>query len=415
MGLFSAFKDTFGVVEFKANELIIPQSTVAEIHDDISSAMDGPTSVTVSAVVACARVIAEGLALPPCSVDQLNATGGKTAAMDHPLYDLLTPSGTGPNKLQTAFEFKEMNGLHAALTGDAFSFINRSRRKPFEILELIPIDPATVTIVASSTLGEPVSYLIGGTRFAPDVIFHFKGPSYYSHTGINPLTQARTAIGLACAAETFGANLFKNGARPGGIVGVNGTVSPEQLEAIRTAWNGRGRGLANAHSTAFLPADVSYTPLASTANDAQWIETRRFQIEDVCRYFRVSPTKVFQALGSQSYASVEQAHIAHDQDTDALWHERFVQAANKQLLTKAERASGLRITLDNRAALRGTAVERMTYYQLGISNGVFTRNEVREMEGFDRIDDASADTLTPAANLFGPSSTPSVTPDTPSD
>jgi phage portal protein BeeE len=129
----------------------------------------------------------------------------------------------------------------------------------------------------------------------------------------------------------------------------------------------------------------------------------------------VSPTKVFASDGSQSYASVEQAHIAHDQDTDAQWHERFVQSANKALLTPKEREQGLRVMIDNRAALRGTAVDRMTYYTAGIAAGIITRNEAREMEGYDRHDDPAADALTPAANLFGNHPTPTADESAPSD
>jgi HK97 family phage portal protein len=177
-------------------------------------------------------------------------------------------------------------------------------------------------------------------------------------------------------------------------------LTEPQIAAFKEQWAAQQQGVGNAHRTMFLTGAFNYTPMGTTANDAQWIESRRFQIEEICRFFRVSPIKVFEQLGSQSYASVEQAHIAHDQDTDLHWHERFCQSANKALLTPKERASGLCVSLDNRSILRGTAGERMSYYSAGIQAGLLTRNECREMEGFDKSDDPLANQLTPAANLF---------------
>lgn len=397
------FSDLFGPVEQKAsvNVLDIPQRSTAEIQGDLEASLGMATATNVSAVVACARVISEGLALPPCAVVQKNASGGSSEALAHPLHNLISSDGRGPNARQTSFEFREQVGLHKALTGNAFVFINRSVRDG-SILELIPFDPGAVNVVVDPRIGSPLYYRVGSQNFASEVIWHLKGPAWLDHKGVDAVAQARSAIGLACATETYGANLFKNGARPGGIIGIKGVVDADQLAKVREAWNAQYSGNGNSHKTALLPADIDYKPLSHSANDAQWIESRRFQIGEICRYFRVSPTKVFQSLGSQSYASVEQAHIAHDQDTDAPWHERFVQSANKALFTDAERKAGYRVTIDNRAALRGTAKERMEYYTKGVAAGIFTRNEAREMEGFDRSDDPSADELTPAVNLFGP-------------
>lgn len=374
-----------------------PEAVEAALREKMG--MDAGTTA-VSAVHACARVIAEGLALPPCYLHR--ETGrGRVAAVEHPLYNLLNRS---PNARQTSYEFREQIGWHLAFNNNAHVFINRSQRTG-EIRELLPIDPGNVSIVVDQTkLGGDVQYFLYGMRVPSSQIWHLKGPAWLSYEGAPTINAARNAIGLATATEVYGANLFKNGAKPGGILSpANGTVlSAEQVRDLTEFWNAQMKGVGNAHKTILLPSDVKFNPLATTANDAQWIESRRYSIEEICRFFRVSPTKVFQSLGSQSYASVEQAHIAHDQDTDAHWHARFMQSADKALLTDAERAEGLRVTIDNRDFLRGTAKERMEYYKNGITSGIFTRNEAREMEGFDRSDDPSADILTPAANLFGP-------------
>lgn len=374
----------------------VPTRSSEEIEQAVRDDLDGSTATAVSAVYACARVIAEGLALPPCYL-HMSDQRGKKLATSHSLYTLLN---LRPNDRQTSYEFREQIGWHLALNGEAHVWINRSRMTG-EILELLPMDPGAVTqVVEPSQLGAPVRYFLYGREVDPSDIWHLKGPAWFSYTGMKTIAVARSAIGLARATEVFGSKLFENGARPGGVLMIKGQVTQEQMAHVREAWAAQYAGAKNSSKTAVLAGDLDYKTIASTADEAQFIESRRFQIEEICRYFRVSPTKVFQSLGSQSYASVEQAHIAHDQDTDAHWHARFAQSANVHLLTDAERRAGYVITLDNRDFLRGTAVERMQYYQNGISAGIITRNEAREMEGFDRSDDPVADRLTPAVNLF---------------
>lgn len=374
-----------------------PEAIEAQLRGELGE--DGYAPLRVSTVWACARVIAEGLAQPPCYLHR-DTGSGTIRATNHSLYSLLNEA---PNERQTSYEFREMLGYHLALDSNAYVFLNRGPKGQGPIRELLPCDPGQVSIhTDESRLGSPVTYRLFGVTVPSNQIWHLKGPSMKSWIGMSAVVEARRSIGLSSATETFGAATFKNGAKPGGLITPEGEQqwTEEQLEAIRAGW-AASRGAANAHKNIVMNAPVSFQQLSHNANDSQWIEARKFQIPEICRYFRVSPTKVFHTDGSQSYASVEQAHIAHDQDTDAHWHERFVQSANKALLTSAERASGLRVMIDNRAALRGTAKERMEYYQLGLMNRIFTPNEVREMEGFDRSNDPEADKLRPAANLYG--------------
>ncbi|RSU72268.1 phage portal protein [Sphingomonas sp. S-NIH.Pt3_0716] len=378
---------------------VVPHHGAETIEARLRQETEGATSaIAISAVYACARVIAEGLALPPCYLHQADARGKKLATR-HAIYNLLH---LAPNDRQTSYEFREQIGLHLALNGNAHVWLNRNRATG-EILEMLPMDPGAVTqIVDPNVIGGPARYFLHGQEVPRNQLWHLKGPSWLSYRGMTAVDNAREAIGLARHAEKFGADLFVNGGQLSGLLNAKGALTDDQVRQIREGWERQYTGAGKQHRTAILTGDIDYTAMSSTATDAQMIEARRFQIEEICRFFRVSPTKVFQSGGSQSYASVEQAHIAHDQDTDAHWHTRFVQSASVHLLTAAERAAGYTISLDNRDFLRGTAVERMTYYNAGIAAGIITRNEAREMEGFDRSDDPSADKLTPAANLFGP-------------
>ncbi|MDG2532064.1 phage portal protein [Sphingomonas sp. HITSZ_GF] len=362
----------------------------------------------VSVAYACATVISEGLAIPPMYLQQITSKG-RSFATNHSLYPLVN---SAPNALQTSYEFRETMGWQAATVGDAYAWLNRSKRG--EILEIVPLKPTEISRVDPVAVGALPTFTLGGRAVANADIWHFRGRSHDRHGGVNMMNAAQSAIMLASVAESFGVDLFKNRAALEGIISPEGNLDAAGFEKLKESFAKRHTTPGQKGKTAFFPVDIKYTPVSATATDAQWLETRRYQVEEICRYFRVSPTKVFSTLGSQSYNSVEQAHIAHDADTDAHWHERFAQSATKALLSDQERAKGFAVVIDNRAALRGTAMERATYYNAGISGGWMTRNEAREAEGYDRSSDPEADKLTPAANLFGPT-TSEGTPDTPSE
>jgi HK97 family phage portal protein len=400
-----------GYVNAPANRT--PQQISALVESDFGG-FGSEDNFCNSVVYACARVIAEGLALPECYVRQTVGNGRKLA-VNHPLFPLLNAA---PNDRQTAYGFREFIGFHLAMYGNAYVYIVRSPRTG-EILELLPCDPGMVSVsVNDAQLFNPLQYFLFGQPVPAANIWHLKGPSWFTYQGNNTVGEARSAIGLANANESYGANLFKNGAKPGGIVAPkDGTaLTPEQAQSIKEQWTAQQQGVGNAHKTLFLTGPVGYTPMGTTANDAQWIESRRFQIEEICRYFRVSPTKVFQNLGSQSYASVEQAHIAHQFDTDQQWQARFVQSANAALFTPKERAAGFAVSLDHRAVLNGTtAAERMAYWIAGVSAGIFTQNEARTGEGYDPSDDPEADKLKQAVNIMPPPPIVAKSPDTTAD
>lgn len=354
------------------------------------------TAGFVSVAYACARVIAEGLAQPPMYLQQVTK-GGRRFADEHPLYPILN---TVPNKLQTSGELRTVMGWQASTTGDSYAWINRARGTR-EILEIVPLKPSEVSRIDSVVPGALPTFTMGGKTMRPDEIWHFKGPSADRDGGINTMGAASRAVQMAAVAETFGIDLFKNRAALEGIISPTGAMDQTQLDRLKASFKEQHQDGGRKGRTAFFPLGINYQPLSSTATDAQWLETRRYQIEEICRYFRVSPIKVFSSLGSQSYASVEQAHIAHDADTDAHWHERFAASATKNLLSFEDRRAGYRVVIDNRAALRGTAKERAEYYNLGLQGGWLTQNEAREAEGYDRSSDPEADKLKPAANLFG--------------
>lgn len=382
-----------------------PKATAEQIRADLAAEskseveVNHKTALQVSAALCCARVIAEGLAQVPCKVFKEDAKGSMVEARDHALFNVLARK---PNDWQTSFELREQIGLHLAFTNNAFVFINRVGK---QIVELYAFDPGSVTVEQSADFA--LTYKVnanGKSRTVPaSDIWHLRGPSWNGFQGNDAIKMAARTLGLAVHTETFGTKVFENGARPGGILTTRSGGQPltaDQRKQIIELWESQHRGAQNAHKTVMLPYDLDFTVVSGSANEAQWIENRKFLIEEVCRFFRVLPIMVMQS-GNTSYASVEQLFLAHLTHTLMPWYERFEQSAENALLTPEEISAGYCIKLNANALLRGSTAERAAYYQAMRSLGVMSINEVRAKEDLPRSNDPEADRLAPAANLFG--------------
>lgn len=351
-----------------------------------------------TAVLCIVRVIADGIAQVPFRLQKSGDGRRGEDATDHPVYDLLRYE---PNEWQSSYEFREQFAIHAVLTGNAYIFINRDARGIPQ--ELYAFEPKRVTPVQHDdySISYRVSMRNGAFIDVPaSDMWHIKGPSWDGVVGLNATNLAREAIGLALASEQFGANLFRNGARPSGILSSPTNLTADQKAALKKSWQDQYGGVGNAHKTALVEGGITFQSISSSANDAQWIESRKFQIEELCRAFRVQPIMVMQQ-GATSYNSVEQLMLAHLQNTLMPWYERIEQSARKALLTKEEKKAGYYVKLDSRALMEASTADRLAYYSAMRANGAMTINEVREKEDLPRSDDPVADTLMPAANLFG--------------
>jgi HK97 family phage portal protein len=232
-------------------------------------------------------------------------------------------------------------------------------------------------------------------------MWHIRGPSWNGYLGLDAVYFARNAIGLSLATEEYGSALFANGARPGGILTSDQQLKPETVAAIKAAWTASQEGSGNAMKTALLHGGLKYTPLSFNSDEAQFNETQKRAVHNICAAFRVNPIMVMQTEGTATYASVEQMFLAHLTHTLMPWYERFEQSAEVNLLTKQEQDQGYYVKLEAKGLMRGTAKERAEYMQIMRQNGALTVNEWRESEDMDRSDDPEADKLRPAANLYG--------------
>lgn len=386
---------------------IVPAiATPEEVRADLAAnagwfpeTVNHKTALQVSAALCCARVIAEGLAQVPCRLMKEDARGSLVEARDHPLFWLLKHK---PNDWQTSFELREQMGLHLAFDHNAFVYINRVRG---EIKELYAFQPGNVVVEQNDAMELTYKVKVDGREvIIPAVdMWHVRGPSWNGFRGNDAIKLAAKTIGLAQATERYGTKLFENGARPGGILTTKAgaqPLSPEQRREIMTLWQAQNRGVDNAHKTVMLPFDLDFTTVSGSANEAQWIENRKFLIEEICRFFRVLPIMVMQT-GATSYASVEQLFLAHLTHTLMPWYERFEQSAENSLLSREELEAGYTIKLNANALLRGSTAERTAYYNAMVTLGIMSANDVRAKEDLPLSDDPAADKLRGAANLFG--------------
>lgn len=340
------------------------------------------SSLTVTVVLACVRLVANGIAQVPLKAyDRSQARIGRLKRIDHPLLDLL---GWKPNAWQTAFEFIQTLILHLLLTGNAFVY--KSLASDGRILELILIEPRHVTMTRRPDMS--IDYEIGSDdgptrRFTSREIWHVRGLSANGWSGLDTVRQTREAIGLALATEETHALLHRNGAQPGGVISVENTLSPPQYKDLQD-WVSTHVAGANRYKPLILDRGAKWTGMQMSGVDAEHLATRKFQIEEVCRGLGVIPMMVGSTEKSATYASAEQMFIAHVVHTLAPWARCIELSAEVNLLGPDENVD---IVFDLKGLMRGAAKDRAEYNAkalgAGGAAGWATPNELREGEGLD--------------------------------
>lgn len=346
--------------------------------------INSTSALEVTTVFRCAQVKADCIATVPCKIFRKDAAG-REAQADHPVQQILMGRA---NEWQNGLEYRETLGLHLALEGNHYAFKNIVGGK---LTELIPFEPSCVTVKRDpSTLA--LTYTVRAPSgqsmvFPAAAIWHVRGPSWNSWYGLETIRVARESIGLALATEENHAKLHKNGARPGGLYSVDGTLQPEQFKALKAWVDENFAGSEHAFTTMILDRGAKFTPMAMTGVDSEHLDTRRFQIEEVCRAMGVLPIMVGHSDKTATYASAEQMFLAHAQHTARPLHRRLEAAIAFGLLTPDEVRAGYYAKFMDAELLRGAAVDRAKYYQagLGVGGGAawLTPDEVREFEDMD--------------------------------
>ena len=372
---------------------------LADLAKQQSWAANSQNAIQVSTVFACARVIGEGIAQVPLKLMK-ESNGKREPAKDNPLYHLLASK---PNSWQTSFEYREMMAWHLVLTGNHYSYINRGVSGG-SIKELIPLDPKNVTVKQNADFS--LSYEVRGKDGAmalvtADKIWHVRGPSQNGYLGLDCVKLAREAIGLALNGEDAAKRLQENGVRPSGVYSVEGTLSPDQYKALAAWIKENASGAENAGKPMILDRSAKWVNTQMTGVDAQSLETRRFQIEEICRFFRVMPIMVGYSDKAATYASAEQMFLAHVVHTLAPWFVRIEQSIDAQLLTDSDRQAGLYSNFVEEGLLRGAAIDTMNTILGYVNGGILTPNEGRALLDRNPDTDPAADQLRIPANVVG--------------
>ena len=265
------------------------------------------SAMQMTAVYACVRILSESIASLPVHLYQYESEGNKAKAVKHPLYRILHDE---PNPEMTSFVFRETLMTHLLLWGNAYAQIIRNGKG--EIIGLYPLMPNRMTVDRDSNGQIIYQYQMqdsdahtgksGSVTLRPSEVLHVPGLGFDGLVGYSPIAMAKNAIGLSIATEEYGAKFFANGATPGGILEFPGTV--KNPESIRESWN-KGFSGSNAHKVAILEEGMKYTPISISPEQAQFLETRKFQIDEIARIFRVPPHMVGD-LEKSSFSNIEQ-------------------------------------------------------------------------------------------------------------
>lgn len=344
------------------------------------------SAMQMTAVYACVRILSEAIAGLPLHLYRYNDDGGKEKALEHPLYLLLHDE---PNPEMSSFVFRETLMTHLLLWGNAYAQIIRNGKG--EVVALYPLMPNRMTVDRDSQGKLYYSYqmsnsdaptMTGGTVILkPSDVLHVPGLGFDGLVGYSPIAMAKNAIGLAIATEEFGAKFFANGATPGGLLEYPGTV--KDPDRVRESWNKGFSGSQNAGKVAILEEGMKYTPISIAPEQAQFLETRKFQINEIARIFRVPPHMVGD-LEKSSFSNIEQQSLEFVKYTLDPWVVRWEQSIQRTLLTAEEKRQYF-VKFNLEGLLRGDYQSRMNGYATARQNGWMSANDIRELENLDRI------------------------------
>ena len=344
------------------------------------------SAMQMTAVYSCVRILAEAIAGLPLHLYTYKEDGGKEKATGHPLYLLLHDE---PNPEMSSFVFRETLMTHLLLWGNAYAQIIRNGKG--EVVALYPLMPNRMTVDRDSSGQLFYSYQMnnsdaptmkaGTVILKPSDVLHIPGLGFDGLVGYSPIAMAKNAIGLAIATEEYGAKFFANGATPGGLLEYPGTV--KDPDRVRESWNKGFSGSQNAGKVAILEEGMKYTPISIAPEQAQFLETRKFQINEIARIFRVPPHMVGD-LEKSSFSNIEQQSLEFVKYTLDPWVVRWEQSLSRALFTPEEKKQYF-FKFNVEGLLRGDYQSRMNGYATARQNGWMSANDIRELENLDRI------------------------------
>ena len=344
------------------------------------------TALQTTAVYACVRILSETIASLPLHVYRYTE-GGKAKDTEHVLYTLLHDE---PNPDMTSFVFRETLMSHLLIWGNAYAQILRDRSG--QVIGLYPLLPDQMSIHRSEKgklyyvynryeEDNPNFQEKGSIVLSQEEVLHIPGLGFDGLIGYSPIALAKNAVGMTLACEEYGASFFGNGANPGGVLEHPGIL--KDPGKVRDSWNAVYQGTRNAHKVAVLEEGMSYKQIGIPPEEAQFLETRKFQINEIARLFRIPPHMVGD-LEKSSFSNIEQQSLEFVKYTLDPWVVRFEQALKKSLLLPEEKKTHF-IKFNVDGLLRGDYQSRMNGYAIGRQNGWLSTNDIRKLEELNPI------------------------------
>jgi HK97 family phage portal protein len=339
------------------------------------------TALSCMAVYAAVRLISETIGSLPGHVMRQTEMR-KDKALDHPLYPIIHEQA---NPEQTAMEWRETAMGHLLLRGNHYS--EKQLDGGGRLIALWPIHPDRVQIVRPAP-SAPLRYVVRmpngqDVTLGSDRMLHLRGLGSNGITGYSPIAVARQTIGLAIAAQEYGARLFKNDTRPGGVLEHPGKLSDQAYKRLKTSVEQEHQGLTNAHRMMILEEGMKWEQIGINPDDAQFLESRKFSVTEIARLFNVPPHKL-RDLERATFSNIEHQNIEFVTDTIRPWLVRLEQRLTIELLTPQERVTHfVKFTVEG--LLRGDIQTRFAAYQTAKQNGWMNTNEIRELEDMNPL------------------------------
>jgi HK97 family phage portal protein len=344
------------------------------------------SAMQMTAVYSCVRILAEAVAGLPLHLYRYKEDGGKEKAINTNLYHLLHDE---PNPEMSSFVFRETLMTHLLLWGNAYAQIIRNGKG--EVIALYPLMPNKMRVDRDEsghiyyeykkTTDEANAKENETVILSSFDVLHIPGLGFDGLVGYSPIAMAKNAIGLAIATEEYGAKFFANGAAPSGVLEHPGTIKDPQR--VREAWQSQFGGSGNSGKVAVLEEGMKYTPISISPEQAQFLETRKFQINEIARIFRVPPHMVGD-LEKSSFSNIEQQSLEFVKYTLDPWVIRWEQSLARALLNPDEKKEYF-FKFNVEGLLRGDYASRMSGYATARQNGWMSTNDIRELENLDRI------------------------------
>ena len=351
--------------------------------------VDEKSAMQIATVYACVRLLAESVAQLPLHLYRYTDTGtGKEMAVDHPLYSIIHRQ---PNPEMTSFTWRETMMVHLLLYGNAYCQIIRDGRN--SVVSVYPLLPENVEVdrdehgeiyyiyhaYTDETPGEKNKDIF----FRREEVLHVPGLGFNGLVGFSPIAMMKNSLGSTLAVEKYGSAFFKNGAQPSGVLEHPGVL--KNPEKIRQNWSDVYGGANNAHKLAVLEEGMSYKAISLPPEDSQFLSTRQFGVEEICRIFRVPPHMV-QDLQRATFNNIEHLAIEFVMHTLMPWLVRIEQAIIKDVLIDEEKNEFFpKFNVDG--LMRGDYKSRMEGYAVAITNGIMSVNDVRKLEDLDPLDE----------------------------